>query len=346
MRRSRHRVPAKKSRNIGIYTAVLIMIAIPLALGLWWSTNLKPVSDNDQSQAFVVKEGMSASIVAKELEEKNIIRSATVFRQLCRVEKADSKLYAGLYYLSPSMGSREILNILLKGPEPDIVKITIPEGYTVAQIVQTLSENGLGTEQELYKAMSAFNAKDYSFLKDAPSGDTRLEGFLFPDTYFFERKAKPQEVIERFLERFAQELTAETKSRLQELNISVFDWVIKASIVEREAAKAEERPIIAGVFNNRLRKGMALESCATVQYVLGEVKPVLSLKDIEIDSPYNTYKYPGLPPGPIANPGHASLNAVLYPADTNYLFFVAKNDGSHAFAVTFNEHLSNINKYQ
>ncbi|HHV63668.1 MAG TPA: endolytic transglycosylase MltG [Peptococcaceae bacterium] len=344
MGRRRRSTPARK--RVGLYTVVIFLVLVPICLGFWWSENLKPVADSGQEQVFVLQEGMSASQIAKALEEMGIIRSAEAFRQLCRVEKADAKLKAGMYYLSPALSSREILDILLQGPEPDYIKVTIPEGYTVAEIVSTLAKNGLGTEKELYQAMQSFGTKDYSFLKDVPDGETRLEGFLFPDTYFFDRQSTPREVINRFLERFEKELTAQVKARLEELNTSVYAWVTKASIVEREAVKQEERAIIAGVFENRLRLGMPLQSCATVQYILGEVKPVLSIEDTEIDSPYNTYKYPGLPPGPIANPGHASLNAALYPAQTDYLYFVAKNDGTHAFATTYNEHLQNVNRYQ
>jgi len=342
--RRQRRSPAKG--RIGIYVVVLILLLVPVTLGAWWAGNLKPVAESGRKDAFVLKEGMTASQVAKELEAGKIIRSAEVFRQLCRINKADAKLVAGVYYLSPAMSSQEILDILLKGPEPDIIRVTIPEGYNVSEIVGTLVKNGLGTEEEFYKVMQDYSSADYAFLKDIPKGKNRLEGFLFPDTYFFDKKDKPKQVLDRFLDRFAKELTKETQARLNELNLSVYTWVTKASVVEKEAARQEERPLIAGVFNNRLKTGMPLQSCATVQYVLGEVKPVLSLEDIEIDSPYNTYKHPGLPPGPIANPGHASLQAVLYPAQTNYFYFVAKNDGSHAFAATYDEHLRNVSKYQ
>ncbi len=344
MRKRRSKV--KNTKRLGIYVVFLSLIVLPIAFLMWWSGSLEPLSETGQEQIFEVKQGMTAAQVADELEKNNIIQSAQAFRQLSKLNKADSKLMAGQYLVSSAMSARDVLDILLKGPEPDIIKVTIPEGYTLAQIVETLEKNTLGTEQELYKAMESFTSKDYSFLQDVPTGKDRLEGFVFPDTYFFDKESQPKEVINRFLERFEQELTAETRSRLQELNLSVYDWVIKASIVEREAVKAEERPLIAGVFDNRLRTGMALQSCATVQYILGEVKPVLSIADTEIDSPYNTYKYAGLPPGPISNPGHASLEAVLYPEKTDYFYFVAKSDGSHAFAVTYNQHLQNINKYQ
>lgn len=329
--------------------ALFILLLISLTLGkLWWSGNLSPAAESGETQIFVLKTGMTASQVAQELEDKKIIRSAEVFRQLCRMNKADAKLVAGLYYLSPAMSSQAILDTLLQGPVPDVVRVTIPEGYSVAQIVDTLVKNGLGTADDFYDVMQSYSAGDYAFLAGIPNGKNRLEGFLFPDTYFFDKKSKPKDIIDRFLDRFNKELTAETQARLKELNISVYDWVTKASMVEKEAAKAAERPLIAGVFENRLKAGMPLQSCATVQYILGEVKPVLSLEDIEIDSPYNTYKNLGLPPGPIANPGHASLDAALYPAKTNYFYFVAKNDGSgsHAFAVTYDEHLRNMKKYQ
>ncbi len=322
--------------------------------GFWFNANLKAVSGSEQTLLFEIKPGMTASQVAEELENQDIIRSAEAFLQLCRWQKAESKIVAGVYYLSPDMSSREILDALMKGTEPETVRITIPEGYTVQQIVDTLVDRGLGTESEYYAAMASFSAKDYDFLKGIPSGKAngipngknRLEGFLFPDTYFFDKKAQPRDVIDRFLQRFNKELSKETADRLEEMKLSVFDWVTLASVVEREAKKEEERPIIAGVFANRLKIGMPLQSCATVLYALGEVKPVLSIEDTKIDSPYNTYKYPGLPPGPIANAGSASLQAVLHQKKTDYLYFAAKPDGSHAFAVTYQEHLRNVAKYE
>jgi UPF0755 protein len=341
-RRGNQRLLIKK----GFKTTILILLLVLAGAGFWFSYNLKPVSSAAQTQVFVIEQGMSASKVAEELKKQNIIRSAPAFLQLCRWQNADSKLMAGMYYLSPGMSSREILETLLQGTEPEVVRITIPEGYTVEQIVNTLVNNGLGTEKEYYKVMASFSAKDYAFLAGIPNGKNRLEGFLFPDTYFFDKNAKARDVVDRFLERFSRELTPETKNKLEEMDLSIYHWLIHASIVEREAQKQEERPVIAGVFANRLRIGMPLQSCATVQYVLGEAKPVLSIEDTKIDSPYNTYKYPGLPPGPISNPGHASLQAVLYPEKTDYLYFVAKQDGSHAFAVTYQQHLNNVAKYQ
>ncbi|UWG95752.1 endolytic transglycosylase MltG [Dehalobacter sp. DCM] len=333
----------KINRAFGI---IIVILFVAIAASAWWTTNLRAVSKTQEKQVFVLEYGMTASDVATELKNMDLIRNANVFELLCKSKKADAKLMAGMYYLSPSMSSKEILNVLIAGPEPEVVRVTIPEGYTTGQIVAALAKNGLGTEKELYAAIQSFNADDYSFLEGTPTGETHLEGFLFPDTYFFDKKATARDTIDRFLLRFEQELTDETTNRLKEVNMSIYEWVIKASIVEREAVKAEERPLIAGVFENRLRTNMPLESCATIQYILGEVKPVLTIEDTKIDSPYNTYQHIGLPPGPIANPGDASLQAALYPKETDYFFFVAKNDGSHAFSVTYQEHLRNVNIYQ
>lgn len=334
----------KKSGLKPVLTIAGVLLLVLVLGSLWWTLNTKAVSNSTARTYFELKPGMSAQEVALKLEEQGLIRNATAFRYLSKLENVDSKLAAGEYCFSPSMSPNEIIQAFLKGPAPDVVKITIPEGYTIEQIIAELAANNLGEEKKLYEAMESFTSADYDFLADVGQGENRLEGFLFPDTYFFDRKEGSRSIIDRFLNRFAQEVTAEVKSELSKREMTVYEWVTKASIVEREARKAEEREIIAGVFENRLRMDMPLQSCATVQYILGEAKPVLSTADTEIDSPYNTYQNLGLPPGPIANPGHASLEAALYPADTDYLYFSAKPDGSHAFAVTYDEHLRNVAK--
>jgi len=183
VRKRRSRI--KKTKSLGIYAVFLTLIVIPIAFLMWWSGSLQPVSETGQKQIFEVKQGMNAGQVAEELEKKKIIQSAQAFKQLSKLNKADSKLMAGQYLVSPTMSARDVLDILLKGPEPDIIKVTIPEGYTLKQIIKTLSENGLGSEKGLYEAMESFNTREYDFLEDVPKGEKRLEGFLFPDTYFF-----------------------------------------------------------------------------------------------------------------------------------------------------------------
>ncbi|MDR1603526.1 MAG: endolytic transglycosylase MltG [Gracilibacteraceae bacterium] len=342
----------KQKTRTSLAPLLLLGLLVLLLLGgggafAWWRANSEPVAAEAAPRQFAVRDGMSAAAVAAALEEEGFIRSRAVFSFLCRREQAETRLQTGVYELSPAMLPGEIIAALLAGPEPDVVVITIPEGFTAAQIIARLAAGGLGTEEELAAALAEFPVSEYQFLENIPAEtEFPLEGFLFPATYYFDRTAAPRETFHRFFDRFAEELTAETRARLAERSMSVQEWVVKGSIVEREAVKSEDRPLIAGVFEKRLATGMMLQSCATVQYILGEVKPVLTYEDIAIESPYNTYLYQGLPPGPVCNPGHASLEAALYPAETEYLFFVAKSDGYHAFARTYEEHLRNVSLYQ
>jgi UPF0755 protein len=329
---------------------LILLLCLLLAGGgayFWWRTNAQPVSADAAPRQFTVEAGMTAAAVGDLLEKEGLIRSAEIFRWYCRSANAETGLQKGVYEVSPAMSPREIISVLLAGPAPDTVTVTLPEGFTAKQIVERLAANGLGTEEELYAALADFPIEEYPFLRNIPTNvDFPLEGFLFPATYYFDRQATPQVTLSRFFDRFAEELTPEVQARLAERGMSVQEWVIKASIVEREAVKSEDRPVIAGVFEKRLAMDMMLQSCATVQYLLGEVKPVLTYDDIAIESPYNTYLHTGLPPGPVCNPGSASLEAALFPAETEYLYFVAKADGYHAFARTYEEHLRNVSMYQ
>lgn len=325
---------------------ILVLILLAAIAIIWWMSTFRPVSASEEKTAFVIEQGTVASQLAKDLETRGLIREDSAFNLLCKIKGAESKLMAGIYYLSPSMSTGEILDKLLQGPERDEKKVTIPEGYNTSQIIDVLVKNGFGTKEKFKTEMQSFTSDQYAFLKDIPKGENRLEGFLFPDTYFFSVDEGEHKIIDRMLQRFSLELTDDIKNKLNEKNMSVFQWVTMGSIVEREAAKSEDRPIIAAIFAKRIKIGMPLQSCATIQYLLNENKRVLSLKDLEINSPYNTYKHTGLPPGPIANPGRASLQAVLYHEETDYLYFVAKSDGSHAFAKTNEEHMQNIRKYQ
>ncbi len=333
----------KSITRMGIAAIVVVLIAA-YGVGQWWQWATQPYARESNPQVLMVSQGMTAATVAQELEQRRLIRSALVFRVLARSRQVDGKLLAGEYTLSAALSPDEIISRLLKGP--DIVRVTIPEGYTTGQIIQVLVQNGLGTSQEFEKVVES-DSFPYSFLAGAPAGPHRLEGFLFPDTYFFEQGSSPHAIIDTFLQRFAKELTPETLALLQQRKLSVHDWVTLSSLVEKEAAKASDRPLIASVFFNRLKIGMPLQSDPTIQFILGgPQRTKIYDKDLKIESPYNTYLHAGLPPGPIANPGDASLQAVLHPANTKYLYFVAKGDGYHAFAETYQQQLENEKKYQ
>lgn len=331
--------------KIGIIGLIILLLLMILGVGVWWSWATGPYSKQDTIEMIAITPGMTANQVGTELERRHLIRSARAFSILAGQLHADSKLYAGEYFLSAHMSPQEILKELLEGPEVAAIRVTIPEGYTTDQIVNLFVQKGIGTKEE-YDKVIATDAFPYPFLQGIPEDKHRLDGFLFPDTYFMDKKATPHAVIDLLLQRFQKEVTPDAESQLKEMKLSLRNWVNLASLVEKEALKQTDRPIIAGVFMNRLESNMPLQSCASIQYILGTPKPKLYDKDLQIQSPYNTYLHTGLPPGPIASPGHASLEAVLHPTKTDYLYFVAKPDGYHAFAKTFNEHLENQKKYQ
>lgn len=235
------------------------------------------------------------------------------------------------------------MQVLLEG-KAKTVRFTIPEGYDIKRTTEKLSSEGL-INAEVFADEIVSGQFDYKFLSDAPAGENRLEGFLFPETYDIYTTANEHDIINKMLSQFDAVFTDEYYARAEELDMSVREIITLASIIEREARVPEDRPVIASVFYNRLEVGMPLQSCATVQYILGEQKAVLSIKDTRIESPYNTYLNNGLPPGPIASPGADSIKAALYPDDTDYLYFLAKGDGSHAFSATYDQFLKDKAKY-
>jgi len=203
------------------------------------------------------------------------------------------------------------------------MKLTIPEGFTARQIGQLIEEKGLGRRKRFLKIVE----------------QRGVEGYLFPETYFVEYDISEEEIIDTMVDQFNKLFTKEMEEQGKKFNFTKRDTVILASIIEKEAARDEERPLISGVFHNRLRKRWYLESCATVQYALGEHKEKLTYEDLKVDSPYNTYDHFGLPPGPICNPGLGSIKAALYPAETDLMFFVAEGEGTHGFSKYYGKHL-------
>ena len=338
----------KKSFGIGGILKWVILLSMAGGFGLlsWWSWAIKPYSTTDNSVKITIAPGTTAAQLAGELERLQLIRSAWAFRYLARVRNDEFKLYVGDYQLAPMMSPDEMINRLIRGTEyVDTDRVTIPEGYTTNQIIELLVQKGFGSREEYTKVVTE-DVFPYAFLKDVPKGIHRLEGFLSPNTYEIDKKASPHAVIDIFLKQFEKEITPEVQKQLNAMNLSVSQWVTLASLIEKEAVKAEDRSLIASVLLNRLKINQPLQIDATIQFLLETPKPKLNYKDLQIPSPYNTYLHSGFPPGPIANPGHASLQAVLYPAQTEFRYYVAKKDGYHAFAKTYAEHLKNVKLYQ
>lgn len=220
-------------------------------------------------------------------------------------------------------------------------KLTIPEGLNLQQIAALVAQAGFGNEFGFLMA-----AANISFVQEKGIDAETFEGYLFPDTYYFPGKARPEIIITAMVQRFWTVFTPEWKKRCRELGFSIHEMVTLASIIEKETGAADERPVISSVFHNRLKKRMRLESDPTVIYRIKDFDGNLTRRDLNAPDPYNTYRIRGLPPGPIANPGHESLKAALYPADTPYLYFVSKNDKTHHFSADIEEHNRAVRKYQ
>lgn len=299
-----------------------------------------PVDPADTSTViYTVPSGATTTSIGKDLAELGIIQNANAFKTKAKQMEVDGQMKAGDYMVSKSMSVEEIITKLVNGDVYiETFTFTIPEGYEVRQIVDKLESEGLINREKFLDALQ--NAPfDYAFLEGVDRSYL-LEGYLFPDTYTLKTGATEIQIIDRMLERFDEIFTDEYYARAKELDMTVDQVVTLASIIEREAKVEEEFPIVSSVFHNRIDIGMMLQSCATVQFVLKERKDVLSFDDIAIDSPYNTYIYAGLTPSPIASPGELAIHSALYPADTNYLYFVTKetNDGSHYFNETLEGH--------
>ncbi len=305
--------------------------------------SLKPViKQNDaENVVFHIKSGMTAEEIAGKLKTQGLIKNSKSFLLFVRLKNYDKNIKAGKYLVSRNMSVKEMLEKFVLGKTiNDSIKVTIPEGFTLKQIADLLEQKGL-VEHDVFIETAVVNGFDYDFLEGLSPG-TSLEGYLFPDTYNFPLNADEKTIINIMLKRFDEVFNEKFRNRARVLQKTYHEIITLASIIEKEGRLDEERPIIASVFYNRLERGMPLQSCATVQYALGDWKETLLYKDLEVDSPYNTYKHLGLPPGPISNPGKASIYAALYPADTDFLYFVAKGDGSHRFSKTFNQHLKAI----
>lgn len=332
---------------IGIACLVIVLLG---AGGAWYGWTrvqamLEPVSDSDHQVLINVPKGATSSAIGKILEEAELIHNATAFRYWLRYYELDGKIQAGDYILSPSMNMEAIVDKLVKGQvHRETIKFTIPEGLYIPDLASRLERLGLVDKDLFLELINDVDRWDYWFLKDIPDNvDQPLEGYLFPDTYelFANEANKEERIISLMLNRFNQVFTQEWRDRADEVSMSVHEVVTLASIVQREVLVDHERSLVAGVFFNRLKMREPLGSCATINYVLGDFSiRYLTTAQTRTPSPYNTYINQGLPPGPIGGPGRASLRAVLWPEETKYLFFVAKDDGSgeHYFAETNAQH--------
>lgn len=318
----------------------LLLLVLALAvLYLAWET-LVPV--NAEQLALGIAPGDNAAVIAQKLHQRGLIRNRNIFLALAKLRGTDRSLKAGTYSIGGHSNLLGVLNMLEKG-STSAIRITFPEGLSLRQTLLRIERSGLASLAEL-QAASADTALVRSLTgMRVPS----LEGWLYPETYYFDLSSTPQSILSQMTRQFFSKL-ASAGVKPDSLP-DFYRRLILASIVEKESAHPDERGLIAGVFQNRLDKGIHLQSCATVDYVLetrGIKHKVLSFRDIREQSPYNTYQNKGLPPGPICNPSLGSILAALQPARTNYLYFVANRKGRNDFSATGEEHFAKIRQYK
>jgi UPF0755 protein len=299
-----------------------------------------PAEAHPPSKVVDIHDGSTFQHVATLLEREGLIKSRFFFVLFGKSQSADRKVHAGEYELNPGMTPAEILSKLLNG-QVLLHPLTIPEGLTIVQIADVVSQQGLTDPVEFLRL-----AKDQAFIASLGIKAETLEGYLYPDTYKFPRPIKAREVLVAMVEQLRQVVGSDLLARIQELKMTMHEVLTLASVIEKETGSGGERPEISAVFHNRLKRHIPLQSDPTVIYGLPAFDGNLHKKDLSSPSPYNTYRVQGLPPGPIANPGIQAIRATLYPSDSRSLYFVSRNDGTHQFSATLIEHNQAVEKYQ
>lgn len=318
-----------------IKKSLILLISVLVIVFFLWGTFL-PKSFSKEEVIFTIQKGEGSRDIALNLQEAGLIKFSPFFRLYVLFANVSGKLQAGSYTLSPSMNIPQIAEKFSKG---DIIKIkvVIPEGYAIKDIAAALKKF-LGIEASDVDNFKASDFKEkFSFLEEVPR-DASLEGFLFPDTYNFSYQTSAKEAIEMMLANFDKKLTADLKEEIKKQGKSIFDIMIMASLIEKEVNEKQDKELVSGILWKRLKSGMPLQVDATISYITDKKATRISIEETKIDSPYNTYKYKGLPVGPISNPGISSIMAAVYPQNSPYWYYLSTSDGETIFSKTLEEH--------
>jgi UPF0755 protein len=330
-------------KKILAFALILAVLAAAGALVMYQRVK-QPYRGFTGAEQFVdIPQGAGSLTIGDRLIAGGVIRDRFTYRLALWMSGQGRRLKAGEYRFDRAMTPFEVIDKIGRG-DVYVIHVTFREGLTIAEMSKVFESHGLGDASAFVEA-----ANDAALVRELDPAAKDLEGYLFPETYALPRKTDADKLIRMMVARFEHVFTPELRQAAAARNLSVRQAVTLASIVEKETGRAAERPLIAAVFMNRLKNGMALQTDPTIIYALQRGERYdgnLHKEDLSLDSPYNTYKFPGLPPGPIASPGAASLEAAVRPADATYLYFVSRNDGSHAFASTLEEHNRNVQKYQ
>lgn len=339
----------RKKRHLTSFAKglIVLVVAVIVGAGMFSAANrlMNPPEEelilSGTTVSVTIPQGASTEDIANILKENKLIGSVFGFKLTSKLEGFDGTYKQGTYNVDTGMTKRQIMELFQSGKIAQDLKLMIPEGYTVKQIAEKTEEIGLCTAEAFISEVNN-GTFDYDFLKDLPEREYRLEGYLFPDTYFLAETMTAHDVIDLMLKRFDQMYTDEYRSAVESSGKTLDEIVILASMVEKEIKLPEERSRAAGVMYNRLRDGITLGIDATVLYAVGKTSGELTKDDLDIDSPYNTRKNYGLPLGPISNPGEASFKAALYPEEHNYLYYVVEAVGkdNHVYCETYDDFLA------
>jgi UPF0755 protein len=332
-------MPVKAMRII-VWAGLVVVLCVAGIFFRFYRYAVSPVGPSEVPVVVWIEPGKGFFETMDVLEEAGLVNDRDKFRWLAYLRGDETRIRAGEYALRASMSPMAMLDRLVRG-EAILRKVVIPEGITAAKIAEIVEREGLVSRETFLRAVS-----DQAIVQVLGVEGNTLEGYLFPETYHFSKGVTAEEIIGKMVSQFRAVFTPEWTDRARQMGFSVHQIVTLASIVERETGKPDERPLIASVMLNRLKRHMRLESDPTVIYGLEGFDGNIRREDLNRLTPYNTYRIQGLPAGPIGNPGKASLEAVLYPSDASYLYFVSRNDGSHHFSRTLSEHNRMVRKYQ
>jgi peptidoglycan lytic transglycosylase G len=300
----------------------------------------KPSNTALAEKTIFVESGLGFKALSVLLYQRGVILHPVKFRLFARLKGYDKHIEAGEYLLSSAMTPKEILETMVEG-KVCLHRLTVPEGFNLGQIARAVEASGFASKADFLEA-----ATDADFVHAKGIDGQTFEGYLFPDTYYFPKGVTPHDIISTMVKRFWSVFTPEWEKRARTLGMTIHQVITLASIIEKETAVADERPVISSVFHNRLKRNMRLESDPTVIYGMGDYDGNITRKDLKHPTPYNTYTMKGLPPGPISNTGAKAIEAALFPADGKYLYFVSRNNGTHYFSTNFNDHNRAVRKYQ
>jgi UPF0755 protein len=328
-----------------LFIAFIVLVLVGAAGAAWLVMSVnRPYQGYQGAEQFVeIPQGAGPAGIARRLAQAGVVRNTLAFRIAVWVTGEGRRLQAGEYRFDHPVSARQVVEKIARG-EVYLRPLTFPEGLTMRQMAELYEQKGFGTAAEFLAA-----ARNVSLVSAIDPAAEDLEGYLFPDTYALPRRATADQLVARMVAGFQKALTPQVRQNASARGLDVRQLVTLASIVEKETGTASARPLVAAVYSNRLKIGMGLQCDPTVIYALeraGRYNGNLTRENLLFDSPYNTYRYPGLPPGPIANPGRGSLEAAASPAAVPYLYFVSRNDGTHAFATTLEEHNRNVEEFQ